>query len=353
MSDTERTNQLWSRHSAQFSGRETGLFWLEKPEIQRSINSKISGDPNTNWIQYTLRTYFAGRLPLAKCLSLGCGEGRLERTLALLNTFQGCDAYDLAEGSIQLARRQALEKGLNTISYQVTDINKMKLPVGIYDAVWIDSALHHFEALEHICQQLRQALKPDGLLILNEYIGPSRFQFPARQKEIANLCFQLLPTRYRFLIDEAVELEGERSPFQKGAGWFISRLIDKLRDGNLLDTLQRRILLYRSKISGRELEEKHINFPSAHDVIAADPSEAIRSGEIVEVLQKNFVIVEQKMWGGNVFQFLLAGIAGNFREDDPLSQELLCMLIKIEESLMHCGEFQSDFAYLVARPLPY
>jgi len=69
------------------------------------------------------------------------------------------------------------------------------------------------------------------------------------------------------------------------------------------------------------------------------------------VLQRDFEIVEEKEWGGNVLQFLLAGIAGNFSNEDPCSQALLRMLISIEETLLQCGEFESDFAYIVARPL--
>jgi len=349
--DAKTTAQHWSENAARFSGRDTGLFWLEKTEVHKSINSKVSGDPDINWVQYTLRKYFDGQLPLARCLSLGCGEGRLERDLARQGTFKYCDAYDIAEGSIQLAKERAKANGFNHISYYAADINKISLPARTYDAIWIGSAMHHFEALEHICQQIKQALKPESLFILNEYIGPNRFQFPARQKEVANLCFQLLPSKYHLKVQELIALEVERTSLHKGTRWFITRLIDKIRDGDLIDVINRRFRAYRSKATGKDIEKTRVMFPSIRDVIAEDPSEAIRSEEIVKVLKQNFEIIEKKDWGGNVLQFLLAGIAGNFSEKDPSSQLLLKMLINIEDTLLLCGEFQSDFTFIVARPL--
>ena len=97
-SDINVTAQHWSNHVERFSGRNAGLFWWEAgSEVDRHINSKISGEPDVDWLEYSLRKYFDGRLPLTRCLSLGCGSGHLERTLAQLGAFQHCDAYDVAE----------------------------------------------------------------------------------------------------------------------------------------------------------------------------------------------------------------------------------------------------------------
>jgi len=350
-SDIHTTAHHWNETTARFSGRNLGLCWWEAgPEIHNRINRKISGDPNCDYSTYTLKKYFDQRLPLDRCLSLGCGSGGLERSLARQGAFKHCDAYDIAEGSLQIAKNLAEEEGLKNIKYFIADINKLILPPNSYDAVWIQGAMHHFESLEHVCNQMRQALKPEGLLILNEYIGPNRFQFPARQKQVANLCLQLLPQKYRFVSHEAVAMELKRSPSSKRVKWFVSRLADKIRDGDLMNLIQRRFRAYKSKITGQSLNKNTITFPSVNDVITADPSEAVRSEEIVSILQEYFEIVEKKELGGNILQFLLADIAVNFNKEDQHSQSLLRMLINIEETLLLCGEFNSDFAYIVARP---
>ncbi len=351
MNTVEQTSRHWDDFTTRLGGRRTGLFWWEaEPLIQQRINAKISGDAEIGWIEYTLDKYFAGRLPLEECLSLGCGSGQLERSLAQRRAFTHCDAYDVSSASIQRARDLAAAAGTSAIAYYVEDVNSILLPHRLYDAVWIHAAMHHFRALEHISSQIAQALKPGGLLILNEYVGPSRFQFSARQKEIANASLRLMPSKYRTPVQEALKAQLERSPVHKGIRWLFSRLLDKIRDGTLLETVARRVRTYRTASRGDSRPLSAMSFPSARDVASADPSEAIRSADILPVLSGRFEIVEMKGLGGNILQFLLANIAGNFSQSDPRSQSLLRMLMNIEDTMLDCGEFESDYAYIVARP---
>lgn len=327
-------------------------WWDASPEIYRQINRRITGEPEYDWKTYTLDKYFAGRLPVARTLSLGCGIGRLERTLAKLGAFEQCDAYDISPDAIATAAALTQARGIRTVAFHAADVNTLILPARVFDAVWAHSALHHFAALEHIFGQIRRALKPGGLLILNEYVGPSRFQFPERQKEIINLCLRLLPPAYRTLTPEAAAAVALTTPFNRGPRWALSRLADKARDGNVIATLRRRIETYAASVTGRCRLKERVTFPTAHDVAAFDSSEAVRSDEIVGLLKRDFDIVEQKALGGNILQFMLADIAGNFTENDPHSQALLKMIVHIEETFIVGGEFESDYVYIVARPRP-
>jgi SAM-dependent methyltransferase len=349
--DIDAVNQYWGGFFSDCYRKNKGVAWWEAgPELHNYKNRKVSGNPDVNWVQYTLSKYFNAKLPLAQCLSLGCGPGGLERELASRGAFQHCDAYDVSEGAIRLARERADQLGIKTITYHIANINELTLPPNSYDAVWVSQAMHHFEALEHINQQIRKALRPKGLFILQDYVGPKRFQFPSRQKEVVNLCLSLLPVQYRVRMKQAVDQEMRRS--MKVGSKFVQRLIDKIRDGDLIGAIQRRLLMYKSQIDHQVSEKKLVNFPTARDVIASDPSEAVRSDEIIEVLQQDFEIIEKKDWGGNILQFLLADIAGNFvDEKNEHAQSYLRMLINIEETFLQSGEFESDFAYIVARPL--
>ncbi|MGH9338691.1 MAG: class I SAM-dependent methyltransferase [Acidobacteriota bacterium] len=345
--DLELTSQHWDEFTARYSGRNAGIFWWEVPEVMSQINRRISGDPEVDWFQYTLHKYFAGRLPIARTLSLGCGTGEGERRLAELGAFQQCDAYDLSGSAILEARKAAEAAGLDHIRYQVADVNALELPKATYDIVWAYGAMHHFANLEHVIDRARGSLKPDGLLAMNEYVGPARFQFPERQKEIANLCLKLLPERYRVVLPEAVELEAEQARAKASR-----EHLDPQQPGLITRILK------GSKDPAPEPEppeapviRTEVGFPSAADVVADDPSESVRSNEILKVLEKHFEIVEKIAWGGNILQFLLSGIAGNFSDDDKDSQLLIRMLWQIEEVLLQCGELKSDFAYIVARPL--
>ncbi len=355
MSESEKvelTAQEWDEHQKDRAEKASdGLIWWEAgPAIDEHINCRITGDAKEGWIQYTLRTRFQGKLPVDNCLVLGCGTGHLERDMASLGAFKHCDAYDISPGSIETATSLAREAGYSHIDYQVADVNDLVLPAGQYDTVWISAAMHHFSALEFVYQQIRQSLKADGLLVMVEYFGPNRFQFPQRQKEVADLCLRLLPERYRTLRPQAIERELERGPMNKGLRWSASRVVAKTREGDLPGVLMRRLTAYRAKYTGSTPTKESVSFPTESSVAADDPSEAVRSAELLTVLKQHFEIVEMTGFGGNIIQYLLKDIAGNFSADDQNSQSLLRMIQMIEQTLIQCGEFEDDFAYIVARP---
>lgn len=345
-SNLQRTVDYWSAEGAWETGR--GIYWLETPAVLRRLNQKVSGQPDVDWVRYTLERHFAGRLPLDRCLSLGCGRGGLERQLAGLGAFVTCDAFDIAKGAIAEAQALARQAGYDHIRYTVQDVNQMELPVGYYDAVWSAGAVHHFERLEHVFEQVAAALKPDGLFILWEYVGPNRFQFPPRQRQVIRACHELLPADYRRLsatfLDHSLAWQSKSD-----LRWLMQRVGDKLRDGNLPGAVQRWLQRTWASRSGVRPVKTTPNLPTARSVQAVDPSEAVRSAEIVPLLRRYFDMVEYKPLGGTILQFLLEGIAGNFQGQQ--GEEVLKMLFTIEDTLIACGYLESDFAYIVAAPL--
>lgn len=345
--DRKRVSEVWSSYAQTSVLGKSGLYWWEAgPEIDFRINRNISGDQECDYTTYTLEKYFQNKLPFEYCLSLGCGGGSLERSLARQGAFQQCDAYDIADGAIEVAKSLAAEHNYGHINYQAEDINTLDLPSERYDSVWIQGAMHHFENLEHICGEIDKSLKLDGLLILNEYVGPNRFQFPERQREIVNLCLYLLPRKYRTVTQQGMKNIIDTT---RGLGWYATRLFTKIKEGDLLNTIRNRIMLLRRVLKQEVIYKEEIKFPTVGDVIAADPTEAVRSEEIISLVGKYFDIVEKKDLGGSILQFLLDGIAAKFSKEDQDSQDLLRLLITIEETLMRLGELESDFAYVVAR----
>ncbi len=130
----------------------------------------------------------------------------------------------------------------------------------------------------------------------------------------------------------------------------MQRVVDKLRDGDLPGAVWRALQRMWAARAGVRPVKTVPNLPTARSVQAVDPSEAVRSAEIVPLLRRYFEIVEFKPLGGSILQFLLADIAGNFQDKD--GERLLEMLFAIEDALMAGGDLASDFAYIVATPLP-
>lgn len=348
-SSLDTSARCWNDFFERFSESDSRLYWWQAgPEMTQHINRKITQDPDANWIEYTISKYFKDENH-SNCLILGCGDGWLEQSLARQGSFQHFDAYDIADKRVNLARIVAEKEGLD-ISYYVADVNKLKLPPDQYDAVWVTQAMHHFEDLESVLSEVSKALKPTGHLVLNEYVGPNRFQFSKRQKELVNHCLNLLPNHYRIISPELVNIQVQRDSLNRGAAWNLSRVMNKIKDHSFLEAVRRRLILYRSRAKQSEIIKETVDFPTVHSLMANDPSEAVRSQDIVATVEKYFEIVEKKDWGGNISQFLFEGIVDNFSEKDPLSQNLIKMLLDIEDTLIECGEIESDFTYIVARP---
>jgi SAM-dependent methyltransferase len=275
------------------------VHWTQLRRVQERLNLLTSGDYNKNRFEYFMEKYL--RLPVKRALTLGCGQGELERGLCGYNFALAHDGIDIAEGAIGKAADFAKESRMSNLRYRVGDMNAIQLPRYEYDVVFGIGSFHHVALLEHLMIQVSQTLKPGGYLFLDEYIGPNQFQWPDEQLSIINEQIEAMPERFKLALSEPHVLKG---PMRR-----------------------------------HTIEEMN----------AADPSEAIRSADILPLLHHIFDVVEVKGCGGALLHLLLEHIAGNFSDDDPESVEYLFSLFDTEDRLTAEGKLQHDFAIIIAR----
>nr|BFD40775.1 hypothetical protein FFPRI1PSEUD_22740 [Pseudomonas sp. FFPRI_1] len=299
------TAEHWSENQAGSDAFSADVYWLAVPAVQRRHQHKATaGSGHGHWVTYCLNTFLAGRLPVQRMLSIGCGTGSLERELYGLNAFQHCDALDIAPAALETARAQAAALGADSLEYSLTDVERVSLPSAHYDAVWFNGSLHHIRELESVCANVRQSLKADGWLFFNEYVGANHFAFDAPQCAAISHAFALIPPPLR-----------------------------------------------RSFVQGSYGQLQHnVPLPDPLEVVKVDPSEAVRSQDILKVVGEHFDIQVLNACGGTLLQFLLHGIAGNFKADDPQSMRVLQMLFDIEDGLIESGALHSDFVIVAATP---
>jgi SAM-dependent methyltransferase len=276
-----------------------GTQWLDAPRVARHTNRRISGDEGTDWLDHAAR-FLAGMPPPRHALSLGCGEGIIERILRERDICQLIDGTDVAEGALVRARQLASEAGLEGLAYRVLDLNVDELPEGRYDVVYSHAALHHVYELEHALDQVRRTLRPGGLLILNEFVGPSRMQFPQEHLELADLLIAAIPERLR----------------------------RNLRGAPALKT-----------------EAPRLPLP---EMIRVDPSESVRSAEIVHQVASRFLVRHLVPFGGTLMLLVLNDIAGNFADGDPEAEAVVDLLVHLEALLIDSRVLPSYHVYLVA-----
>jgi hypothetical protein len=137
-------------------------------------------------------------------------------------------------------------------------------------------------------------MRPDATLIVNEYVGPNRFQYSDQVSSMINALLRALP-------------EELRRPY---------------------DSRPR---------------------PTVEEMIANDPTEAVRSEELVGWTERVFDVRERKNIGGTILQHLLYDIVQNFRFDVPRERSLLQMLCVIDAMLVDGGRIPSDFVLMAAR----
>jgi 2-polyprenyl-3-methyl-5-hydroxy-6-metoxy-1,4-benzoquinol methylase len=287
MSNADKASKYWDKHIKIHSKYEL-VNWLDSPIVLDAL-PKLDGKYNpTQWVSWSQERF--GLKGLRRGLSIGCGDGTLEWYAMKLGMAECFDGIDVSSKSIQFAQQEASKEHLN-INYYCLDLNKDVLP-NKYDVIFAGSSLHHIENLEHLFAQVRQHLNPGGLFLINEFVGPNRFQWTDRQVAIINLLLGILPRKLK------TTSSGELKP--------------------------------------------HFSRPSLEEM-SYDPSEAVRSKDIIPLISKEFDIIYRLDYGGTILHSLLYSIVNNF---DASNIRYLALL---ERLLIKTKILESDFCVIVSR----
>ncbi len=285
-----------ARHWSISRGQDKILNWQDHPFIRERNNIRVTGNPILNWLEYFIEKHMPGGI--GKALNVGCGFGDLEKHVLSLGAEISFHSIDLSSEAIAKARARL--KGA-PIFFEVCDVNEASFEPESYNVVFFASSLHHVDNLERVLTEVEKALLPGGLLIFNEYVGPSKFQWEKDQLRVINDVLQSLYPRYA-------------KDLRKGFGY------------------KRRV--YVPPVDGSGLDS---------------PFEAIRSEEILPLVREKFDMVEDQPYGGALLHPLLDGIAGNFAMDREEDLEVLGRLCDLEMDLESSGLIGSDFHAAAAR----
>lgn len=288
-----RVREAWSH----LANPESGMW--EVPAVQARWRRMVTGNDRIGFYDHFFSKYMNGQSP--RVLSLACGPGETEIRIAKTGSVRRIDGYDISRERIDFATARSREEGVGEIAFfHVADVLKTGIREDSYDVVLAEGALHHFTPLHAVYDKIFRALKGGGYLVINDFVGPTRFQWTDRQLEAANSILRALPARYR-----------------------------TRRDGT---------------------PKPEIFRPSRLSMIVGDPSEAVDSSGIMPKVRERFEVVEERGYGGAILHILLAGIAHNFLGQDSQTESILQAIFALEDALMSSGEIDSDYAFAVLRP---
>ena len=283
----DKTRSAWS-HT-----QDPPIHAWDMPALRRHWNLLVSGDAGIDHVNYIVRRYLSGRRAL-RAFSPGCGSGGNEMRWAETGLFERIDARDLSAPRIASAVAAAEKKNLaGIVRFAVDDWSSMD-GAEAYDLVITEGALHHFYPMRAALEKILVLLKPGGLLVVNDFVGPSRFQWPKRQLQAANAMLALIPAAYR-----------RRWP-----------------DGKL---------------------KKRITAPGRLRMLLADPSEAAESASILPLLKEMFVALDVKNQGGALIPLVFHEIAHHYIGDDQKAEHILRLCLALEDLLTQGGEISSDY----------
>ena len=272
---------------------ESSDFWII-PAIRERWNEKCTGDLKKNYEHYIFERYLQTKNNLTM-LSVGCGTGSKERAFAQFPCFSYITGIDLADHTIEHARKEAKKNQFNQINYINDDFCQHQFDEK-FDLILFNSSLHHFEEIHSIIEQnVIPILKTDGLLVIFEFVGPNRLQWKREQLKFANQTLQQIPKTFR------------------------------------------------KRINGRSIKNK-IYRPGWLRMKLNDPSEAIDSESILPAIHQKMRIIEEKKIGWDITHLVFKDIAHNFVSKEVETQKWVKFLIdKEDEYLKNTGRSDAIF----------
>jgi len=133
-----------------------------------------------------------------KILSIGSGPGGAEMYMAekfLSNYYFEC--IDINKEMLSLGQKKASSSGLK-MKFIQQDVNQLSLPANTYDIVFAHASLHHIMDHEHVCTEIKKAMKNDSEFIVFDIIAKNGNQMWDETKKIANELWSDLPAKYRY-----------------------------------------------------------------------------------------------------------------------------------------------------------
>lgn len=264
------------------------------PYVKERWNSLITGDPAMNFEEYLVKKHL-GKMKGLKLLSPGSGSCSHELELAGYPNFSEILCIDMSRSRLDAAAETALKEAKTNISFACADMRTYNLPLNYFDIVLFNASLHHFKGIDKLLAgRIKDSLKEGGMLVINEYVGARRLQYPASQINAINDAVGLIDPPYR-----------KR---------YMTNLVKRRYRGSGIIRM-----------------------------IIADPSECVESDRILPAIHKNFTVIEEKPYGGNLIVSALKDISHHFTDSDKRKREILDSLFKLEDNFLRSN--QSDYIF--------
>lgn len=185
---------VWAQGVHPITGRKfagvmsaDGAGWLSRPERdaeeQPDLALKVIGIPTGS-----------------TAADIGAGSGYMTLRMAKLVGATGrIYAVDIQPRMLELLRQNMAKQKIANVEPVLGGIDDPKLPPASVDLVLLVDVYHEFSEPQKMLRHIREALKPDGRLVLLEYRGedPAVPIRPEHKMTVAQVKAELEPEGYR------------------------------------------------------------------------------------------------------------------------------------------------------------
>jgi SAM-dependent methyltransferase len=276
------------------------IDYTQHPFLYKQSTAKqLTGDTEGIPLQLVAERYLK---PAAKkMLAVGSGLAFAEEWLAKNGYAQHIVAFEASSVAVDSARERLQALGLqDRIEMRCGDILNAGLQEGEFDAVFIQAAIHHFYNINEMFAFFHYVLKPDGLILYDEYVGPDHHIYEPEVMTLMDEANECLASSYRWdVMRQATREEVPRATLE----WMLNM----------------------------------------------DPSEGVHSSKILPLTYKYFDVEFRRDYGGTFMRPFFVGILPNFDWNDVKDQTVARLIILIERMLIRYGVIPSYHTRIVGR----
>ena len=281
-------------------------MWLTAEACQRSINQSISSNELIGATQYIVNKFLGVSVQSnLSTLVVGSNEGNMTVGLRQFGYTGSITETDVAEKAMKRAANRYKSLGLNRITQVRADLNRDSIP-GPFDVIIAEGVLHHIENIDFCLDNLFNSLRPGGLLLAVEYIGPVRFQLSELNLQWINAALDAMPRQLR--------------PFESDA---------------------------RANFppSAEDASRVYYVVGSEEVIRKLDPSEACIGEVLDDLLCRKFRVLERKGFGGTLLSYMTGHFDFTRSNSDPYANDWLKCLINIEQTIIRTGIMKDHFCF--------
>lgn len=239
--------------------------------------------------------------PVDRMLAIGVGMAWVEEHLISHGHARHITAYEMSTTAIEAARARVRDTPYaDRLDLRSGDVLEEDLPTGAFDVVFVQAAIHHFDRIEEMFQLMHRVLKPGGLLMFDEYIGPDHHMYEPEVMAVLDAINACLAPRYRWNV-----------------------LTNETRES---------------------IPPPNLEFMMKHD-----PSEGVHASRILPLTYQYFDVIHRGDYGGTVMRPFFTGILPNFDWEDPKDQTVARLIVLLEQMLTRHGVLPHYHANVVAR----